>query len=59
MTDYEGVLRKMKDAKKKSKGDFGMLIEEYAYQFYKGVMYFYCNDISSAKKNFNRSLAIL
>lgn len=36
-----------------------MLVEGYDYQFYKGVMYFYCKDYASAKKNFNRSLDLL
>lgn len=59
MADYEGILKKMKEAKKKSKGDFGLLIDEYAYQFYKGVMYFYCGDVAAAKKNFNRALTLI
>ena len=29
-----------------------MLIEEYVYQFYKGVMYFYCDNVAKARKNF-------
>ena len=52
MADYAGILRKMKEAKRKSRGEFGMLIEEYVYQFYKGVLYFYCDDIAKARKNF-------
>ena len=59
MSDYVGILKKMKEAKKKSKGEFGVLIEEYVYQFYKGVMYFYSDDIAKAKKNFIRALNIL
>ena len=59
MDDYKKVLLRMKQAKKNSNGEFGVLIEEYNYQFYKGVLYFYCVDYVSAKKNFNRSLDLL
>lgn len=59
MTDYSGILIKMKQAKKKSKCQFGVLVEEYAYQFYKGVMYFYNGDYGAAKKNFMRAATIL
>ena len=59
MQDYNGVLMRMKEAKKKSNGQFGLLVEEYDYQFYKGVMYFYCQNYSAAKKNFMRALSIL
>lgn len=52
MDDYKKVLLMMKQAKKNSNGEFGVLIEEYDYQFYKGVLYFYCEDYVSAKKNF-------
>jgi hypothetical protein len=34
-------------------------VEEYDYQFYKGVLYFYSQDYAAAKKNFNRSLDLL
>ena len=59
VADYAGILRKMKEAKRKSRGEFGMLIEEYVYQFYKGVLYFYCDDIAKARKNFQRARTIL
>lgn len=40
--NYASIVDRMKEAKKRSSGEFGVLIEEYDYQFYKGVMYFYC-----------------
>jgi hypothetical protein len=36
-----------------------MLIDEHVYQFYKAVMYFYCDNIEAAKKNFNRALTLI
>ena len=49
----------MKQAKKLCNGEFGVLIEEYNYQFYKGVMYFYCQNYASAKKNFMRASSLI
>ena len=59
MTDYKNILARMKEAKKKSHNEFGVLVEQYDYQFYKGVMYFYCENYPSARKNFNRALSLL
>lgn len=57
--DYGSIINRMEEAEKQSKGQFGVLIEEYSYEFYKGVMYFYCQDYASAKKGFQRSLSLI
>lgn len=57
--DYKSILIRMEEAKKKSNGQFGQLIEEYNYEFYKGVMYFYSQDYTAAMENFMRSLSLI
>lgn len=59
MSDYPGIVAKLKEAKKKSKGEYGLLVEQYAYHFYKGVMYFYSNNIEAARINFTRASDII
>jgi hypothetical protein len=41
MSEYEVIRNKMKEIKKKTDGSFGVIFEEFDYQFYKAVMYFY------------------
>jgi tetratricopeptide (TPR) repeat protein len=59
MTDYEGVRNRMKEAKKKTDGTFGVIFEEFDYQFYKAVMYFYDKKYAEASKNFKRAIDII
>lgn len=59
MNDYEGIRNRMKEAKKSTNGSFGNIFEEFDYQFYKGVMYFYDKKYPEASKNFKRAMDII
>lgn len=59
MENYPAILLQLKQAKQKAKGQFGLIVDEYAYQFYKGVMYFYAQNYPFARKNFQRALTAL
>ena len=46
----------MKQTKKKTEHKFGHIFNEFDYQFYKGIMYFYDKKYAEASKNFKRAL---
>lgn len=57
--DFRGIIERMKAAEAEAKGQFGVVIEEYNYQFYKGVMHFYSQDYAGARNHFVKALALV
>lgn len=61
--DYPAILNKIKETKQHahSTGEtkFGHLFKESDYQFYKGVLYFYCKEYEKSAKNFERALKLV